>query len=108
MVDTITFGTPMGSARMPAVAMVVPPEPPMENTPSKRPFAYRLGSSFSMPRVMVSVAKARSFFSATTDISTSMAAATSALVTSGLVCGSNTPQWMVSVPTPSSSNLFFT
>ena len=87
---------------MPAVAMVVPPEPPMENTPSKRPLAYRLGSSFSTPRVMVSVAKARSFFSTTTERSMSMAAVTSVLGTSGMVCGSNTPQWMVRVLTPSS------
>lgn len=29
MVDTITLGTPTGSLRMPAVAIEVPPEPPM-------------------------------------------------------------------------------
>lgn len=91
MVDTITLGTPTGSLRMPAVAIAVPPDPPMEKTPSKRPLAYSVGKSFSTPRVMVSVAKARSFFSAMVDISISTAAATSVLVTSGMVCGSNTP-----------------
>ena len=108
MVDTMTLGTPMGSLRMPAVAMAVPPEPPMENTPSKRPFAYSVGRSFSTPRVMVSVAKARSFFSTMVDISMSTAAATSVLGTSGMVCGSKTPQWMVRVLTPSSSKRAFT
>ena len=108
MVDTITLGTPTGSLRMPAVAIAVPPEPPMEKTPSKRPLAYSVGKSFSTPRVMVSVAKARSFFSAMVDISISTAAATSVLVTSGMVCGSNTPQWMVMVLMPSSSKRVLT
>ena len=89
---------------MPAVAMVVPPEPPMENTPSKRPLAYKLGSSFSTPCVMVSVAKARSFFSTTTERSMSIAAVTSAFETSGMVWGSKTPQWIVRVLIPSSLN----
>ena len=57
---------------------------------------------------MVSVAKARSFFSTMVDISMSTAAATSVFGTSGAVCGSNTPQWMVSVFTPSSSKRAFT
>ena len=32
-VETISFGKPIGSARMPAVAMAVPPPPPSEMTP---------------------------------------------------------------------------
>ena len=35
-VDTISFGMPTGSTRMPAVASVVPPEPPAEMTPPMR------------------------------------------------------------------------
>ena len=33
--ETITFGTPMGSRRMPAVASAVPPDPPAEMMPPR-------------------------------------------------------------------------
>ena len=33
-VETISFGTPTGSMRIPAVAIDVPPEPPMPMIPS--------------------------------------------------------------------------
>ena len=35
MVLTMSLGTPMGSMRMPAVASVVPPEPPAEMMPPR-------------------------------------------------------------------------
>lgn len=104
MVETMSFGTPMGSSLMAAVAMDVPPDPPMENTPSNLPLAYRLGRSFARPLAMVAVAKARSFFSTTTDMSMSTVCAISWLDISGEKVASNTPQWMVSVSTPASWN----
>ena len=39
MVESITLGTPMGRARMAAVAIVVPALPPMPLTPWMRPWA---------------------------------------------------------------------
>lgn len=47
MVETITLGTPMGSARMAGVARLVPPEPPTEMMPSNFPSAKSCGTSFS-------------------------------------------------------------
>ena len=39
MVETITLGTPMGSARMAGVTSEVPPDPPQEIMPSNLPWA---------------------------------------------------------------------
>ena len=36
IVETMTFGTPIGSARIAGVTSDVPPEPPNERTPSNR------------------------------------------------------------------------
>ena len=41
MVETISFGTPTGSARIACAAIDVPPEPPSASTPSQRPSACR-------------------------------------------------------------------
>ena len=41
IVETISFGTPTGSARMASAAIEVLPEPPAASTPSQRPSAYR-------------------------------------------------------------------
>ena len=41
-VETISLGKPSGSARMPAVAMAVPPPPPSEMTPSMLPSRVQL------------------------------------------------------------------
>ena len=88
MVETITLGTPMGSARMAGVARLVPPEPPTEMMPSNFPSAKSCGTSFSAPRDMTSVARARSCFWAMTAMSSPTAAATSAFETSGAKYGS--------------------
>ena len=39
IVDTISLGTPTGSARMASAAIDVLPEPPAASTPSQRPSA---------------------------------------------------------------------
>ena len=51
-VETMSFGKPSGSARIPEVAMAVPPPPPSEITPSMRPsacsFERMIGAAFDM------------------------------------------------------------
>ena len=108
IVETITFGTPIGSCCIAAVAIEVPPDPPIEKMPSKRPFAYSAGTSFFTPSVIVAVASARSRFSTSVERSMSTAALTSSFGTSGAKVASKMPQWMVSVLMPSCSKSCFT
>ena len=50
IVDTITFGTPIGSARIACVASVVPPEPPAEiRPPRSRRVRMKCSNAIAMP-----------------------------------------------------------
>ena len=106
IVDTITFGTPIGSARIAGVAIEVPPEPPTDIMPSNLPCAYSSGISFSAPRLMTSVAKARSLLELISSMLTPTDAATSAFDTSGANRGSKAPVCMHSVSSPCSRTSF--
>jgi hypothetical protein len=57
MVETITFGQPIGSARMPAVASEVPPEPPALMMP---PRSRRVRTNCSKACAMAVTARPRS------------------------------------------------
>lgn len=57
MVETMSLGTPIGSARMPCVAIEVPPEPPAEIRP---PRSRRVRRKASKARPMAAVALPRS------------------------------------------------
>ena len=57
---TISFGTPNGNARMAAVPMVVPAEPPRPRTPSTFPWAKRSPAIRAAPRAAASTAWPRS------------------------------------------------
>ena len=57
---TITFGTPSGSARIAAVAMVVPADPPRPRTPDTSPRAYASRASLAAPAAAFVTASPRS------------------------------------------------
>ena len=57
IVETITFGQPTGSARMPWHAIEVPPDPPAEMTP---PRSRRVRTKTSKASAMAAVATPRS------------------------------------------------
>jgi hypothetical protein len=60
IVETISFGTPMGSARIACVAIAVPPEPPSARMPSSRPSSCSRRTTASAPRAIASTAAPRS------------------------------------------------
>ena len=95
MVDTITLGTPIGSARIAGVTNDVPPEPPKEMIPSNFPASYNRGTRISIPFDNASVAIALSLRSAISLISYPAAAAISLFVTSASKSGANTPVWII-------------
>ncbi len=84
IVETISFGTPTGSARIARVAIDVPPEPPSARIPWSRPSSYSRRTTASAPRAIVSTASPRSVSAAR---SAPAAAATSAAGTSGSASG---------------------
>jgi hypothetical protein len=86
-VETISFGTPTGSARMPVVTTDEPPEPPMPSTPSSLPSSCSCSSSAAAPRPMAVVAAPRSPASASASTSSPAAPATSAREMSGSTRG---------------------
>jgi hypothetical protein len=55
-VETISFGTPTGRARMAVVTIDDPPDPPRPSTPSRRPSACRRRSNAAAPLPMAVVA----------------------------------------------------
>ncbi len=57
---SITFGTPSGSARIAAVPMVVPAEPPSASTPDSSPRAYASRASRAAPSAALVTASPRS------------------------------------------------
>src|SRR4051812_10620328 len=89
-VETISFGTPIGSARMAWVTSAEPPEPPSPPTASSRPSAYRRFTISAAPRAIVSTAAPRSPAAASTAGSAPTAAPTSARAISGATSGSPT------------------
>ena len=56
----MTLGTPIGSARMAAVAIEVPPLPAMPRIPPSRPASYSAVTTFASPHCIVSIASALS------------------------------------------------
>ncbi len=58
---TMSLGMPKGKARIAAVAMVVPAEPPKASTPSTCPLASKSRSSLVVPFAAASMARPRSF-----------------------------------------------
>ena len=58
IVETISFGTPTGSARIAAVAIAVLPEPPAPSTPSIRPSACSRRASAAAASAIVPTAAA--------------------------------------------------
>ena len=59
-VETISFGTPTGSARIACVASVVPPVPPSAPIASSRPSASSRRTISAAPRPIASIAAPRS------------------------------------------------
>ena len=60
IVDTISFGTPTGNARIAAVAIAVFPDPPAPSTPSIAPAAWRRLASLAAPSAIARTAPPRS------------------------------------------------
>src|SRR5262249_1519581 len=59
-VETNTFGTPKGRARIALDAITVPAVPPNPMTPSSRPLACSCATTTAAPRVITSMAEALS------------------------------------------------
>ena len=57
----MSFGTPMGSARIAAVPTAVPPPPPIETMPSIRPSRWSRAATSAAPRAITAMASPRSF-----------------------------------------------
>ena len=101
IVETISLGTPTGSARMASAAIDVLPEPPAASTPSQRPSAYRRSTTAVAPRAIVSTACPRSPAARRASTSAPAAAATSSRLTSGATSGGPMiPASTRIVPTP--------
>ena len=84
IVETISFGTPTGSARMASAAIEVLPEPPAASTPSQRPSACRRATTAVAPRAIASTACPRSPAARSASTSAPAAAATCSLLHVGL------------------------
>ena len=89
-VETISFGTPMGSLRIACVTSADPPEPPRPPIASSLPSTWRRSTISAAPRAIVSTAAPRSPAAARDATSAPAAAATSSRVTSGAASGSPT------------------
>src|SRR5699024_8585610 len=103
-VDTITFGTPIGKARIAGVTIDVPPEPPNERTPSNLPCSYSSGSTYSIPLANPAVASPLSFLADNSSMSLPNATATTMLVICASDAGPNPPVLIVNVLRPSDSS----
>ena len=86
-VETMSLGKPSGSARMPAVAMAVPPPPPSEITPSMRPSACSLARTTGAACDIAATASPRSCRARIAGRSRPASAAASSRETSGATCG---------------------
>jgi hypothetical protein len=89
-VETMSFGTPIGSSRIAWVTRAEPPEPPRPPIASSRPSAWSRFTISAAPRAIVSIAAPRSPAEARASASAPTAAATSSRVTSGAASGSPT------------------
>ena len=89
-VETISFGTPIGSSRIACVTSADPPDPPSPPIASRRPSAWRRLTISAAPRAMAAIAAPRSPAAASAAASAPAAAATSSRVTSGVASGSPT------------------
>ena len=88
-VDTITFGNPIGNARIAAVAIAVPPPPPREITPSIFFSVTSRDSTIGAPSDIAATASPRSRFATSAFKSFPAACATSKRVMSGFSCASS-------------------
>jgi hypothetical protein len=108
MVETISFGTPTGSARIAEVPIVVPAEPPREISASTFPSACRRETTAAAPRAIAATASPRSRRLRSADREAPPASATSAAATSGAKAGSPTiPVSMTTVFAPDVSTRSF-
>ena len=89
-VETMSFGTPIGSRRIAVVAIAEPPEPPSAPIASSRPSEWSRVTTSAAPRAITSTAAPRSPAAASAATSPPAAAATSARVISGCTSGSPT------------------
>ena len=104
MVETMSLGMPIGSARMAAVAIEEPPEPPSEKMASSRLSACSLRARDAAPRAIASMARPRSLLSRSSLSDVPAAEATvSAGKSAAGPAGSPMPVSINSVPQPVSS-----
>src|SRR6478672_7640387 len=101
-VETISLGTPTGSARAAAAPIEEFPEPPTQRKPSSRPSACRRRTTSAAPRHIASTAAPRSPAARSAARSAPAARATSSCPTSASICGSKTPASTSSTSTPCS------
>ena len=100
-VDTMSLGTPTGSARIAAVAIAVLPLPPAASTPLQRPSARSRRTSAAAASAIAVTAAPRSRPSASAARSTPASAATASRPISGSApCGSKVPTSTSSGRTP--------
>ena len=99
-VETISFGTPTGSARIACVAIDEPPEPPSARIPSSRPSRCSCDTTRSAPSAIAVTAAPRSPAAA----SSATFDANSSRPMSGMTEGSFTPASTSSTSTPCSSS----
>ncbi len=100
-VETITLGTPTGRTRIPAVAMDVPPLPPMPRIPSSLPSSYSLRTMTAMPVAIVFIASSLCSPERKNAMSPPPALATSSRPMSGSKTGSpRTPKSTIRVLSP--------
>ena len=96
--ETISFGTPTGSACIAPAPMIAPSAPPRHSAPSSSPAAYRRRQTARTPASMRSTAAPREPAARTASRSSPSAAATSARVTSA-VQPAGSPRMPVSITT---------
>ena len=105
IVETMTLGTPSGSARIAAVPTVVPPEPPIASTPRSSPRSLMSDSADAAPFAMTSMAAARFPAWRSSARSPPPRCAVSAALTSGTIAGSSlTPKSRSRTAIPSASS----
>ena len=100
-VEATSFGTPTGSVRIAVVAIDVPPLPPIDTMPSRRPWSYSRRTTTASPAAMPAIASSLCSPDRHRSRSPPPATATSARPTSGVKAGSpSTPKSTVSTSSP--------
>ena len=99
-VETMSFGRPSGSRRMPAVTIEVPPPPPMPTTPAMSP---RPAMKAAKAAPIAATAAPRSSSPSTASAPSGWCAATSAAVTSTGTCAARVPTSTLSTRAPAAA-----